>query len=146
MLTKEASYRARTSRANLIRCFLRQHGKREGILQMRSLKERTEDFDDTVDLCGIDIDGPVELLDLLYEDFAVSTGTFFHPSNLDILLQAGIISEEIKIICINIEAQVCYLTQNPSLVQNIRGNAKWEAIFALCKQVQQLKSALTKPK
>ena len=112
---------------------------------MRSLKERTEDFDDTADLCGIDINGPVELLDLLYEDFAVSTGTFFHPINLDILLQAGIISEEIKTICIDIEARVCYLTQNLSLVENIKGDARWEAIFALCKQVQQLKSALTRP-
>jgi len=103
------------------------------------LERRTADFDDTANVCGISLDGPEELLNLLYEDFAVSVGTFFHPINLDILLHAGIITEEVKNLCVEIEAKVDYLAQNPSIVQQIRGDSRWEAVFVLCKQVRYIR-------
>lgn len=103
------------------------------------LERRTADFDNTANVCGIRLDGPEELLELLYEDFAVSVGTFFHPINLDILLHAGIISEEVKNLCLEIEAKVDYLTQNPTIVEQIKGDSRWEAVFALCEQVRYLR-------
>lgn len=103
------------------------------------LERRTADFDDTANVCGISLNGPEELLELLYEDFAVSVGTFFQPINLNILLHAGIITEEVKNLCIEIEAQVDYLTQNPAIVERIKGDSRWEAVFALCEQVRYLR-------
>jgi hypothetical protein len=103
------------------------------------LEGRIADFDYTVNVCEIRLDGPEELLELLYEDFAVYVGTFFHPINLDILLHAGIITEEVKHLCVEIEAKVDYLTQNPTIVERIKGNSRWEAVFALCEQVRYLR-------
>jgi hypothetical protein len=103
------------------------------------LERRIAAFDDTANVCEIRLDGPEELLELLYEDFAVSVSTFFHPINLDVLLHAGIISEEIKTLCLEIEARVDYLTQNPAIVERIKGDSRWEAVFALCEQVRYLR-------
>jgi hypothetical protein len=103
------------------------------------LERRIADFDDTASVCEIRLDGPEELLELLYEDFAVSVGTFFHPINLDVLLHAGIISEEMKTLCLEIETKVDYLTQNPNIVERIKGDSRWEAVFALCEQVRYLR-------
>jgi hypothetical protein len=103
------------------------------------LERRTADFGDTANVCGIRLDGPEELLELLYEDFAVSVGTLFQPINLNILLHAGIITEEVKNLCLEIEAKVAYLTQNPTIVERIKGDSRWEAVFALCEQVRYLR-------
>lgn len=108
-------------------------------MDANELKNRSEDFDDTANLCGIDIDGPENLLELLYEDFAVTVGTFFHPINLDILLEAGIITPEIRALCITIENKVDYLAQNPNIVGKINENSQWKEVFALCQQVRTLK-------
>ena len=103
------------------------------------LERRTADFDNTTNVCGIRLDGPEELLELLYEDFAVSVGTFFQPINLDILLHAGSITEEVKNLCMEIEYKVDCLTQNSTSVQRIRGDSRWETVFALCEQVRCLR-------
>lgn len=87
--------------------------------------------------------GPEELLTLLYEDFAVSAGTFFHPINLDILLTAGVITQEIKELCLTVESKVDYLTRHPDLVDEIKGDSRWEEVFQLCKQIRALKQLYT---
>ncbi|MFD2718098.1 hypothetical protein ACFST9_05190 [Hymenobacter monticola] len=103
------------------------------------LERRIGDFDNTANVCGIDMQGPEELLELLYEDFAVSVGSFFHPVNLDILLTAGVITHEIKERCLTVERKVDYLTQHPDLVETIKGNSRWEEVVELCKQICALK-------
>lgn len=75
----------------------------------------------------------------MYEDFAISVGTFFQPINLDILLHAGILTEEVRNLCLEIEAKVAYLTQNPTIVERIKGDSSWETVFALCEQVRYLR-------
>ncbi|WP_157541767.1 hypothetical protein [Hymenobacter aerophilus] len=103
------------------------------------LERRIGDFDDTANVCGIDMQGPEYLLNLLYEDFAVSVGTFFHPINLDILLTAGVITQEIKDLCLSVERKVDYLTQHADLVDKIKGDRRWEEVVELCKQIRALK-------
>ena len=103
------------------------------------LERRIGDFDDTANVCGIDMQGPEELLGLLYEDFAVTVGTFFHPINLDILLTAGAITQEIKELCLIVESKVDYPTQHPDLVDKIKGDSRWEEVFELCKQIRALR-------
>jgi hypothetical protein len=110
-------------------------------MEAKELERRIGDFEDTVNLCGIDINGPEPLLELLYEDFAVSVGTFFHTINLDILLSAGVITEQIKALCLVIASKVDYLTYHPGLVNTIKGDHRWEEVFALCRQVHDLNQA-----
>jgi hypothetical protein len=107
------------------------------------LERRIGDFDDTANVCGIDRQGPEELLNLLYEDFAVSVGTFFHPINLDILLTAGVITQEIKELYITVESKVDYLTRRLDLVDKIKGDSRWEEVFQVCNQIRALKQLHT---
>jgi hypothetical protein len=108
------------------------------------LEKRIAWFDETANVFGLTPQDPEERLTLLYEDFAVSVHSFFHPLNLDILLRAGIITPEIKALCLTIRKQVEYLTQLPDPVEHIQGDRRWEEVFAWCQQVRALKQQHTR--
>ncbi len=103
------------------------------------LESRIEDFDDTANGCGLTPQDSEEQLTLLYEDFAVSAHTFFHPLNLGILLRPGIITPEIIALCLTVRQRVNYLKQHPDPVEQIKGDRRWEEVFAWCQQVRALK-------
>ncbi|MBC6992531.1 hypothetical protein [Hymenobacter sp. BT491] len=112
---------------------------------MEDLKARTEWFDDTANLCGVDVNGSAEVLEgVLYEDFAVSVHTFFHPDNLAVLARAGILTAEITDLCTLIRDQVALLTEMPETATS--RSQKWAAVISACEQVRVLKQEHTRKK
>jgi len=96
-------------------------------------------FDDTANVCGLTLEDSEDQLTLLYEDFDVSVHTFFHPRNLVPLLRADIITPEIIALCLTVRHRVISLTQHPDPVERIKGDRRWEEVFAWCQQVRALK-------
>jgi hypothetical protein len=111
---------------------------------MEYLSTKLEWFDDTLALCGVDLDGPANILkEVLYEDFAVSAHTFFHPINLDPLFTAGLITADLLALCLQIREKVITLVEAQTIREDIRQNQLWANIIALCQQGQRMRQSLS---
>ena len=103
-------------------------------------------FDETANLCGVSSQDPEEVLArVLYEDFAMSVHSFFHPTNLSKLLDGGLITEDIQARCRDVSARVSYLAEHPDAVAVVKNSQEWQGVFNSCHQIQRLKAKHKQP-
>jgi len=107
---------------------------------MEDLSTKLEWFDDTLALCGVDLDGPADIVkEVLYGDFAVSAHTFFHPINLELLFTAGFITADLLVLSLQIREKVITLVEAQTVAEDIRQNQLWASIIVLCQQGQRMR-------
>jgi hypothetical protein len=113
---------------------------------LNDLTALDEWFDDTANLCGVSPQDSEELLArVLYEDFAMSVHSFFHPASLGKLLDAGLITKDIQARCRGVSARVTYLVEHPDAVAVVKDSPEWQDVFTLCDQIQRLKAKYKQP-
>ena len=111
---------------------------------MKDILIKLKWLDDTLTFCGVDIDNSSADLvkGILYEDFNVSVHTFFHPSNLEPLLDARLISGGLVTLCLQIREIVVALTEAQAVAGDVRKNQQWSSVIAMCEQGQRMRQKI----
>lgn len=109
--------------------------------QMLSIEERYELFKNTLEECGTDIllerEEVIEYK--LFEEFAVDAVSFLHENMLDVLLDEGMIDDEIYDKCKELRNLYLSMKTNSLLLnaREVKTSIEWKQIMHLSDEIRQ---------